>query len=77
MRDVIDNFNSSDIQSVINYPDLFAKMIQFDSDDKNQKRLKFAYHIRTVLNNLQSTFTASLLSQGQTGLKDLFKKTLK
>ena len=40
--------------------------------DKSDDRIRFAYHIRTILNILQSTLTASLLSERQTGLKYLF-----
>ena len=81
LKDVIKNFNCSEIQNVLNDSKQFAKMIQFPmgspSGNNNMRhntdqRIRFAYHIRTLLNILQTTLTASLLNEGQTGLKDLF-----
>ncbi len=60
----------------MNSSDQFSNMIQFpmESYTENNKNnnIKFAYHIRTLLNISQSTLTVSLLCKGQTGLKDLF-----
>lgn len=84
LRDVVNNFNSPDIQNILNDNKQFAQMIQFPVSSNNNNsndqqsvhnvdpRIRFAYHVRTILNILQSTLTASLLSEGQTGLKDLF-----
>ena len=79
LKDIVDNFNSAEIQNVLNDSKQFANMIQFPilpntaNDDKYvDEKIRFAYHIRTLLNILQSTLTASLLSEGQTGLRDLF-----
>eukprot|EP01083_Nonionella_stella_P195191 719246_1 len=77
LGDVIGNFNSSQIQNVLSDERQLSRMIQFPincNQDTNvvDERIRFAYHIRTILNIIQSTLTASLLCEGQSGLRDLF-----
>ena len=66
LSDVVDTFNSREMQSVLRDAKQFAAMLQFGSEHR------FAFHVRTVLNILQSTMTASLLSSGDTSIRDLF-----